>query len=196
VLPSWFAEYSLDLGIVGLVVSIGFAAYGWIVASKGRPAGMLTDVSRSRRPTAIAASISIAAGSGLTAVALSTDSHVRLAISAVATALLIGGLSGIAMWPFPRVWTNEYWRMPPPNAVTDHHVRLLGKAYALFGVAFIVACTGVLVGLIPKLTYVGPAAVFGITGIAALVIAGLVAVKGWRLYQSVRVRSGAAASRA
>src|SRR2546427_2742473 len=50
-LPSWFAEYSLDLVIVALAASCAVAAYGWLVLSTGRFAGMLRDVDRANPKT-------------------------------------------------------------------------------------------------------------------------------------------------
>jgi hypothetical protein len=191
VLPSWFAEYSLDLGVIGLILAVAIAAYGWIVTSTGRLAGILRDMSRSRRPTAIAATISILVGVALLALAFASSAyHARLAMSAAASMLLLVGLVGVTMYPIPRLWTNAYWRIPHPDAITNDQIRVLGNVYLVFGIAFMVACVGGLIGLVPKLVYVGagfvPAA-FLITDIAALVVAAVVAVKAWRLFQTVQV---------
>src|SRR5262245_21012075 len=100
-------------------------------------------MSISRRPTAIGGTISVLTGVVLLALALaSMVSHARLALAAVASVLLLAGLSGISMYPIPRLWTNDYWRIPPPDAITNDQIRVLGKAYLVFGFAFIVACLG------------------------------------------------------
>jgi hypothetical protein len=200
VLPSWFAEYGLDLTIVALILSCALAAYGWMVAITGRFAGMLRDVSRSRRPAGIVAittPVTLIVIVGLASIP--STSHLRVATLAVVSAALITGLVCAAMYPFRRLWTNAYWRIPPSTAITTLHLQAFGRIYVVFAVAFIVADAGGLIGLIPKLIYVGSGlipAIFAIAEIAALIIAAVVAVKGWRLFQMVQVRPNNADSHA
>ena len=130
---------------------------------------------------------------------VSSASHLWIATLAVVSVVLIAGLACAAIYPFPRLWTNEYWRIPPPSGITTHHLQAFGRVYVVFGVALIVACIGGLIGLIPKLIYVGTGfipAMFAIAEIVALIIAVVLAVKAWRLFQSVQVRSNTAETRA
>jgi hypothetical protein len=62
--------------------------------------------------------------------------------------------------------------------------------YAIFGLAFVIAVVGVLIGLVPKLVYVGGGwipAIFLAADLGFLLIALAVAVKSWKLFQSVRI---------
>jgi hypothetical protein len=189
--PPGFAEYSLNLALIALVLSIALAGFGLVVASTGRLAGMLRDARKGRRPTGIIAGISCFAGVVLLAVGLGLpDSHRRLTEFALATTFLIAGAAGFAMLPFTRFWTNEYWGIPAPESITPLQIRNLGRVYAIFGLAFVTACVGVLIGLVPKLVYVGGGlipAMFLAADLGFLLIAVALAVKSWKLFQSVRI---------
>jgi len=189
--PPGFAEYSLNLGVIALVVSLALACFGLVVASTGRLAGILRDGRKGRRPTGIIAGISCFAGVALLALGLGLpESHLRLTGFAFATLFLVVAAAGLAMLPFARFWTNEYWGIPAPESITPLLIRNLGRVYALFGLAFVIACVGVLIGLVPKLVYVGDGlipAMFLVLDLGFLFIALAVAVKSWKLFQSFRI---------
>jgi MFS family permease len=189
--PPGFAEYSLNLAVTGLVLSIALAGFGFVVASTGRLAGMLRDARRGRRPTGIIAGISCFAGVVLLALGVGLpDSHPRLTEFALATTFLVAGATGLAMLPIARFWTNEYWGIPAPESITPLQIRNLGRVYAIFGLAFVIAVVGVLIGLVPKLVYVGGGwipPIFLAADLGFLLIALGVAVKSWKLFQSFRI---------
>lgn len=189
-MPSWFAEYCLYLALYALVLSVGICAYGLVVASTGRLAGILKDARRSRGPTGIAAAASAVTGLVLFVIAAAvSDSHVRLATSALASLCLIFAITGACLYPVARFWTNEYWGLPPSPSITADQLRGFGKVYAVFGIAFVVACVGVLIGLVPKLIYVGDrpvqAAFLG-ADLVMLAVAVILAVRGWSLFRVTR----------
>jgi hypothetical protein len=94
------------------------------------------------------------------------------------------------MVPVARFWTNEYWGMPAPESITSAQLRTLGHAYATLGLALVIACVAGLIGLIPKLVYVGEGSVwvmFLIADIALVFVAVAVAISAWKSFRSVRV---------
>lgn len=168
-------------------------AYGWLVAGTGRYARMLRDFGRGRRPAGfVAITLPFAVIAIVALASIYSPSHLWIATLAVVSVVLIAGLVGAVTYPFRRLWTNAYWRIPPPSEITAHDIQVFGRVYVVIGAALIVACIGGLIGLIPKLVYVGTGftpAMFAVAEIVALIIAVVVAVKGWRLFQSVQVRS-------
>jgi hypothetical protein len=170
---------------------VAFCAFGLVVASTGRFSGTIRDTSRSRRPTGIIAAVSCFIGVVLLAIGLaSADSHARLTELALATILLSLAAAGVAMVPVARFWTNEYWGMPAPESITSAQLRTLGHAYATLGLALVIACVAGLIGLIPKLVYVGEGSVwvmFLIADIALVFVAVAVAISAWKSFRSVRV---------
>jgi MFS family permease len=188
--PQWFAEFCLYLAIYALVISIAMGAYGGVVATTGQLAGMLKDARRGRRPTGVAATASAVIGLVLIAIAMTmSDSHARLATSALASVLLIFAITAACLYPIARFWTNEYWGLPPSTSITPDQLRAFGKVYVVFGIAFTAACVGLLIGLVPKLTYVGDrpvqAAFLG-ADLLLLAVAVVVAVRAWNLYKATR----------
>jgi hypothetical protein len=73
--------------------------------------------------------------------------------------------------------------------------RTIGRIYAVSGLACLIAVTGGLIGIIPKLAYVGEApipAIFVLADFAVILAGAAVAFKAWKLFQSVRVHRAAA----
>ena len=111
----------------------------------------------------------------------------RLASWALAS--LLFAITGASFYPFARFWKNEFWGLPPAHSITAEQLRGFGKVYAVFGIAFIVAFVGVLIGLLPKLIYVGDSpvqAVFLGADLVLLAVAVILAVRGWKLFQATR----------
>ena len=51
-LPEWFAEYTLYLGLAGIVFCAAVIAFGHAGASTNHFTALLSDVSQTRRPSA------------------------------------------------------------------------------------------------------------------------------------------------
>jgi hypothetical protein len=131
----------------------------------------------------------------LGALALSPlDFHARLAAAGLATLALIAAVVAGIMLPVQRLWTNEWWGLPTAKSMTIDQARtlarMLGRVYLIFGVAGSIAMIGGLIGMVPKLVYVGeapiPAMFLGID-VALLLVAGVVALRAWKLFRSVRI---------
>jgi hypothetical protein len=98
-LPPWFAEYTLFLGLAAILLFLLVIVLGWVAASKGRFSDLLSDARRTRRPSEVIATAGCVAGVVLGAFALlSSDSHLRLALSAFATLLLITGIAPLLVY--------------------------------------------------------------------------------------------------
>lgn len=188
-LPSWFAEYALNLDAIAVIACIALVGYGLTVASTGRFGLVLKDASRSRRPTAVVAVISAVLGAALVGLAAeSQNSHLRLTESALATILLLFAVMSAPLCSIPRIWTNEFWRLPEAQSISARQVKALGRVQVILWTGLLLALVGSAVGLVPKLVHVGDAAIRSIllfTDIALIVVGAVLVVQAWRLFRSI-----------
>ena len=192
-LPAWFAEYTLYLSLFALVLFAAVSTFGYIAWSRGRFTGLLSDVRLARRPSALMGAAGCVVGVAAAGIAFaSSEPHARLAASGLASILLLLAVStGVAL-PVGRLWTNEYWGLPSVGSMTEDQARtaarVMGRVYMVFGIAAVVAVAGGLIGIIPKLVYVGEEPIqriFLVADFAVLIAAGAIAVKAWRLFRSM-----------
>jgi hypothetical protein len=192
VLPSWFAEYALNLDVMAVILCALLVGYGLTVASTGRFGLALKDASRSRRPTAVVAAISAVAGSALVGIAAGSQNfHLRLTESALASLLLLFALAAAPYCAVTRVWTNKFWRLPEAASITGDQVRVLGRVQVVLWSGFSLALVGSIAGLAPKLAYIEDARIRSLLLVSdiALIMAGAVlVVRAWRLFRSLRIR--------
>ncbi len=190
-MPSWFAEYSLYLSLSTIVLGIGLATFGVVAVTTGRFSTLLTDTRRPRLPTAVMAAVGVVVGVVLVALGLaSTQGHIRLAEFGVASVALIPSVVAEVALPIDRFWSNEFWGLPAAESITRDQVQTAARIYCVVGVAVLIAMAGGVIGLIPKLIYVGEApvpAMFLAADFAVLLIAGIVAYRAWKLFQSLRI---------
>ncbi len=79
-LPQWFAEYTLYLGLAGIVSCVAVIAFGYAGASTNHFTELLSDMSQTRRPSAALAVVAGVAGGLMILLALSSGtSHLGLA---------------------------------------------------------------------------------------------------------------------
>ena len=191
-LPSWFAEYALNLDVMAVILCALLVGYGLTVASTGRFGLALKDASRSRRPTAVVAAISAVAGSALVGIAAGSQNfHLRLTESALASLLLLFALAAAPYCAVARVWTNKFWRLPEAASITGDQVRVLGRVQVVLWSGFSLALVGSIAGLAPKLAYIEDARIRSLLLVSdiALIMAGAVlVVRAWRLFRSLRIR--------
>jgi hypothetical protein len=159
-LPQWFAEYTLYLGLAGIVFCVAVIAFGYAGASKNHFTELLSDVSQTRRPSAALAVVAGAAGGLMILLALSSGtSHLGLALYGFGSLLVLVAIAACGVLPIKRLWTNEYWRLPAPPTLTSNGVhalaRTIGRVYAVIGIGCLIAVAGALLGIVPKLAYVG-----------------------------------------
>jgi len=193
-LPSWFAEYTLWLGVGSLAAFGLFTAFGVIVSTRDRNGAWLTDASRARPMTVVLAMTCGVGGTALLMFGLAfLHAHARLAVSGMASLLEIAAIASAATLVDRRLWTNEFWGLPPAAAMTSDQAqalaRSLGRVYAICGLACIVAVTGALIGIIPKLVYVGSGLLIALCTLAGilLIAAGVgVGIWAWKVFDSVR----------
>jgi hypothetical protein len=199
-LPPWFAEYTLYLGLASLLVFVVAAVFGRVAPSNDHFTGLLIDIRRTRRPSALISVIALIAGFGVLGIGISSStSHFGLAMSGLGSVLLLLGISAGVSLPFQVLWTNDYWKLPPPETMTADEARVLarsmGHVYTIAGVGCFIAVAGALIGIIPKLVYVGEApipAIFLVADFLLIASGGILLFRGWRLFRSVRVqRAGA-----
>jgi hypothetical protein len=199
-LPPWFAEYTLYLGLATLLLFVVVAVFGRVAPSNDHFTGLLIDIRRTRRPSALISVIALIAGFVVLGIGISSStSHFGLAMSGLGTVLLLLGISAGASLPVKVLWTNDYWKLPPPETMTADEARKLarsmGRVYTITGVGCFIAVVGALIGIIPKLVYVGEApipAVFLVADFVLIASGGIVLFRGWRLFKSVRVHRAAA----
>ena len=191
-LPSWFAEYALNLDVMAVIMCALLVGYGLTVASTGRFGLALKDASRSRRPTAVVAAISAVSGGALMGLAAGSQNfHVRLTESALASILLLFALAAAPYCAVARVWTNRFWRLPEAASITGDQVRVLGRVQVVLWSGFSLALVGSMAGLAPKLVYVQDARIrtLLLVGDIALILAGaILVVRAWRLFRSLRLQ--------
>lgn len=195
-LPQWFAEYTLYLGLAGIVLCVAVIALGLIGASTNHFTGLLSDMSQTRRPSAGLAVFAGLAGGLMILLALAAgSSHLRLALYGFASLMVLLSIAGGGMLPIKRLWTNEYWRLPPPQALTPNGLhalaRTIGRVYAVVGIGCLIAVAGALLGIIPKLVYIGEQPyqlIFLVADIALIVAGAAVLIRGWKLFHSIQIR--------
>jgi hypothetical protein len=198
-LPPWFAEYTLYLGLATLLLFVVVAVFGRVAPSNDHFSWLLIDIRRTRRPSALISVIALIAGSVVLGVGISSStSHFGLAMSGLGSLLLLLGISAGASLPVKVLWTNDYWKLPRPETMTADEARMLarsmGRVYTIAGVGCFIAVLGALIGIIPKLAYVGEApipAVFLVADLLLLASGGIVLFRGWRLFRSVRIQGAA-----
>src|SRR5690349_20240826 len=147
VLPWWFAEYAFDLGLAGAALCIAVIAFGYIGASTDHFRALLTDISQTRRPSAILAAIAGVVGALTILLALASGTtHLGLALYGFGSFLALAAVATGGMLPFRRMWTNEYWRLPTPQILTPNGVRAvahtMGRVYTVIGIGCLIAVVG------------------------------------------------------
>jgi hypothetical protein len=195
-LPEWFAEYTLYLGLAGIVLCVAVIAFGYAGASTNHFPELLSDMSQTRRPSAALAVVAGVAGGLMILPALSSGtSHLGLALYGFGSLLVLVAIAAGGMLPIKRLWTNEYWRLPAPQTLTSNGVhalaRTMGRVYAVVGIGCLIAVAGALLGIIPKLVYVGEQPtplMFLVADIALIVVGAAVLFRGWKLFHSLQVR--------
>lgn len=174
---------------------VATAVFGRVAPTNDYFIDLLIDLRRTRRPSAWIAVIASFSGFVLLGIGIiSSTSHFGLAMSGIGSLLLLLGASAGAFLPLKAMWTNEYWKLPPPDTLTADRARALartmGRVYTVVGVGCVVAVLGGFVGIIPKLIYVGEApipTVFLVADFVLIAIGGIVVFRAWRLLQSVQV---------
>ncbi len=195
-LPPWFAEYTLYLGLAGIVFCVAVIAFGYAGASTNHFTELLSDMSQTRRPSAALAVVAGVAGGLMILLALSSGtSHLGLALYGFGSLLVLVAIAAGGMLPIKRLWTNEYWRLPAPQMLTPNGVhalaRTVGRLYAVVGIGCLIALVGALLGIIPKLVRVGEQPkplMFLLADIALIVVGAAVLFRGWKLFHSLQVR--------
>jgi hypothetical protein len=195
-LPEWFAEYTLYVGLAGIFFCAAVIAFGYAGASTNHFTQLLSDVSQTRRPSARLAVVAGVAGGLMILLALSFGtSHLGLALHVFGSLLVFVALAAGGTLPIKRLWTNEYWRLPAPQALTSNGVhalaRTIGRVYAVVGVGCLIAVAGALLGIVPKLVFVGEQPIplmFLVADIALIVVGAAVLFRGWKLFHSLQVR--------
>jgi len=122
-------------------------------------------------------------------------SHLGLALYGFGSLFVLVAIAAGGMLPIKRLWTNEYWRLPAPQALTSNGVhalaRTIGRVYAVVGIGCLIAVAGALLGIVPKLVYVGEQpipTIFLVADIALIVVGAAVLFRGWKLFHSLQVR--------
>jgi len=67
----------------------------------------------------------------------------------------------------------------------------MGRMYAVVGIGCLIAVAGALLGMVPKLAYVGEQPtpfMFLVAGIALIVVGAAVLFRVWKLFHSLQVR--------
>jgi MFS family permease len=195
-LPQWFAEYTLYLGLAGVVFCVAVIAFGYAGASTNHFTGLLSDMRQTRRPSAALAVVAGVAGGLMILLALSSGtSHLGLALYGFGSLFVLVAIAAGGMLPIKRLWTNEYWRLPAPQTLTFNGVhalaRTMGRVYAVVGIGCLIAMAGALLGMVPKLAYVGEQPtpfMFLVAGIALIVVGAAVLFRVWKLFHSLQVR--------
>ena len=194
-LPWWFAEYTLYFGLAALLLFIAVVVFGYVAPTTDRLAPLLSDMSRTRRPSIAISVVALPAGIIVLGLGIgASTSHLGLVMSAIGSFLLLLGISAGGSLPIRTLWTNEFWKLPSPDAMTLTQARALGRVvgrvYVVLGVGCVIAVVGGLVGIIPKLIYVGEPpipTVFLVADFVLIAMGGIVVFRAWRLFQSVQV---------
>lgn len=195
-LPQWFAEYTLYLGLAAIVFCIGVITFGYTGASTNHFTELLSDMRQTRRPSAALAVIAGVVGGLMILLALAPGTfHLGLALYGFGSLLVLVAMAAGGTLPIKRLWTNEYWRLPAPQTLTPNGIRALartmGHVYVVVGIGCLIAVAGALLGIIPKLVYVGEQpnpAMFLVADIALIVVGGAVLFRGWKLFTTIQVR--------
>ena len=195
-MPQWFAEYTLYLGLAGIVFCVAVIAFGYAGASTNHFTELLSDMSQTRRPSAaLAVAAGVAGGLMILLALYSGTSHLGLALYGFGSLLVLVAMVAGGTLPIKRLWTNESWRLPAPQALTFNGVhalaRTMGRVYALVGIGGLIAVAGALLGVVPKLVYVGEQPtplMFLVADIALIVVGAAVLFRGWKLFHSLQGR--------
>ena len=194
-LPWWFAEYTLYFDLTALLLFIVVVVFGYVAPSTNSLISLMTDVSCTRRPSTVISVVALLAGIVVLGLGISAStSHFGLAMSGLGSALLLVGITAAVCLPMKALWTNTYWKLPSPDSLTASEARALartmGRVYSVVGMAGVIAVVGGLIGIIPKLVYVGEVpirTVFVVADFVLTALGGFFLFRGWRLFQSLRV---------